>query len=123
MLEGKSASAEAPRIASDANEEAVPPHAWLTVLAVSLGSTMAVLALATRPTDRELAAGVFAPWRDQAAAITAAAQAGQVTGVGALPFIVIVRAPGRDAAAGLRRAGALFSIAPPQGLGCGSASP
>ncbi|HQT54722.1 MAG: hypothetical protein Q8N10_12495 [Phenylobacterium sp.] len=42
----------------------------------------------------------------------AASDAGAVLAVGTLPFIIIVRTPGADAATRLRAAGALFSIHP-----------
>ena len=63
-----------------------------------LASTVLVIALGTRPLDRETAAAVFPPWWSQAAALTAASEAGAVTAVGALPFIVVVNAPGWEQA-------------------------
>ncbi|HWA64156.1 MAG TPA: hypothetical protein VG939_22500 [Caulobacteraceae bacterium] len=77
-------------------------------LAIAAVSSAAVLTLGGRPLDPVTAAGVFPPWWSGGRALAAAGSAGDVLGVGALPFIVVVRAPHADAR--LRAAGALFSI-------------
>jgi hypothetical protein len=82
----------------------------LPASALACVSAVLTVLLGGRPLDPTTAAGVFPPWWAQDRAIAAAASAGDVLGVGAAPFIVIVRAPGADAAARLGAAGALFSI-------------
>jgi hypothetical protein len=79
-------------------------------MAAIAGLSALVLAVAAAPRDPQVAAGVFPPWWPQAEALGAAARAGAVLGVGAVPFIVIVRDPGGRAPARLRAAGALFSL-------------
>lgn len=78
--------------------------------AAGLASSVLVFAVAAAPADPREAAGVFPPWWSTAQALDAAARAGAVLAVGAVPFIVIVRDPAGQAPARLRAAGALFSL-------------
>lgn len=73
-----------------------------------VASAVALVGFGARPLDASVAAGVFPPWWTAREAQTAAAGAGDILAAGALPFIVIVRAPHADQR--LRAAGALFSI-------------
>jgi hypothetical protein len=82
----------------------------LAAAAAASAMSALVLSVAAAPTDPHEAAGVFPPWWSEAAALAAAARAGAVLGVGAVPFIVIVRDPGGHAPARLRAAGALVSL-------------
>ena len=89
------------------------------VVGAILLSTLLVVGIGSRPTDPTVVAAVFPPWWSQGAAFAAASAAGDVTGVGGVSFVVIVRAPDGEAEARLRRSGALFTLIPPEGLGCG----
>jgi hypothetical protein len=83
--------------------------------AAAVAMSAVVLAAATAPADGREAAGVFPPWWGESRILDAAAQAGAVLAVGALPFIVRVSDPAGHAPARLHAAGALFAI-DPQGL-------
>lgn len=83
--------------------------------AAAAAMSVAVLVAATAPADGHEAAGVFPPWWAEPRILDAAARAGAVLAVGALPFIIRVRDPAGHAPARLQAAGALFSI-DPQGL-------
>lgn len=88
---------------------------------IGLVSVLALPAIAAAPLDPHYAAGVFPPWWSQASVLEAASSAGALQSVGAVPFVVVIRAEGGDAAQRLRKAGALFSIDPRQALACGEA--
>lgn len=79
--------------------------------------------LAARPLDASLAAGVFPPWWSQAEILTAAAGAGAILATGTLPFVVIVRSAGGDAAKRLSDQGALFSLDPNGAAMCARTEP
>ncbi|HEV7260588.1 MAG TPA: hypothetical protein VGN82_22595 [Bosea sp. (in: a-proteobacteria)] len=85
---------------------------WLPATAIAAASTVMIPVLAARPLDATLAAGVFPPWWSESEIIDAAARAGAVLATGTLPFVVIIRAEGGDAARRLSDQGALFSLDP-----------
>ncbi len=84
--------------------------AWLPAAVIGIAALLLSLTAEAGSRDSSLAAGVFPPWWSQAAALGAAGQAGQVTAVGALPFIVIIRSAHGPAAPRLRAAGAMLSL-------------
>lgn len=86
--------------------------AWLPAAAIAVVSTAIVPVLAARPLDASTAAGVFPPWWSEREIIAAASRAGAILATGSLPFVVIVRVDGTDAAERLGAAGALFSLDP-----------
>ena len=92
--------------------ERLSPSSLIFIGLISLASVIVATLLGARPLDPHDAAGVFPPWWGGEASLVAASDAGAVLAVGTLPFIIIVRTPGADAAARLRAAGALFSIHP-----------
>ena len=63
-----------------------------------------------RPSDPRKAALVFPPWWSGRDALNASTRIGAVTGLGGLPFIIIVHATGSDLAAQARAAGAMFVV-------------
>lgn len=79
---------------------------------LALASAILLLATGSRSPDAREAAGVFPPWWSRHQVMQAAAAAGQVRDLGAAPFIIVIRDPEGRAAEKLRRAGALFSVAP-----------
>lgn len=88
--------------------------AWLTVSA--LGLFPAAL-IAARPSDPRAVAAVFPPWWPAARAVSAAASAGRLAAVGAVPWVIVVRGQD-DIASHLRAAGALALLDPRAVLGC-----
>ena len=88
------------------------------------GIGMAALGMAAvaeaGPRDAVQAAGVFPPWWSQAGVLAAAGEAGQVTAMGALPFIVVIRSSEGAAGPRLRAAGALLTLKPGLAGSCGS---
>lgn len=82
----------------------------VAAVAAAVAMSAGVLFVAAAPADPHEAAGVFPPWWNEAATLSAAGRAGAVVGVGALPFIVVVRDPTGRAPSRLRAAGALFSL-------------
>ena len=60
--------------------------------------------------DSALAAGVFPPWWSQAGVLAAASRAGDITAVGAAPFVVVIHSSQGPAAPRLRAAGAFLSL-------------
>lgn len=89
-------------------------------LAVALTSAAVLAVAGSGASDGRQAAGVFPPWWDSSAVFSAASQAGSVRSLGTLPFIVVVRAPEGRVRERLRRAGALFTVAPPGSADCGT---
>ena len=81
-------------------------------VAAAVVSAAVLVATGSRAPDAREAAGVFPPWWGRSAVIAAAGQAGAIRDLGAVPFIVVVRDPGGQAARRLREAGALFTVAP-----------
>jgi len=84
-------------------------HVLILTLAIltSLGAAAAVEAA---PTDLSRVAIVFPPWWSTARAFKAAASAGEILGVGGVPFIVIVHLDPTTAARRTRSVGALFIL-------------
>jgi len=73
--------------------------------------TLAVCAAAeARPSDAFGAAAVFPPWWSSQRSLDAAARAGAITGLGAVPFIVLLRASDPGLAARAHAAGALVLV-------------
>jgi hypothetical protein len=105
----------------DSRSRALPAtlKSTLIVGGAFLASVGLVVALAAGPSQRGQAAAVYPPWWTQADVLASASQAGAVIGLGAVPFIVIVRAEGGDLAPRLRRSGALFTLDPSHVLVCG----
>lgn len=87
---------------------------------LALASAVVLLATGSRSPDAGEAAGVFPPWWSRSQVMQAAAGAGQVRDLGAAPFIIVIRDPDGQAAEKLRRAGALFSVAPSGSAVCAS---
>jgi hypothetical protein len=87
---------------------------------LALGSAIVLVATGSRASDGREAAGVFPPWWPAARVISAAAAAGDVRDLGAVPFIVTVRDPGGRAVERLRQSGALFAVAPAGSSTCAS---
>ena len=75
-------------------------------------SLVATAALAYAPRTANGFAAVFPPWWSTAQAMNAAVSAGDITGVGALPFILILRSDAPGLEARLKRAGALILLDP-----------
>lgn len=80
--------------------------------AVAMGAVVLSISVVAEagPRDSALAAGVFPPWWSQSGVLAAASRAGDITAVGAAPFVVVVRSPEGPAAPRLRAAGALLSL-------------
>jgi hypothetical protein len=73
--------------------------------------TLAVCAIdEARPSDAFGAAAVFPPWWSAQQSLAASTHAGPVTGLGALPFIVLLRASDPGLAARAHAAGALVLV-------------
>lgn len=87
---------------------------------LALASAVVLLAFGSRSADAREAAGVFPPWWSRTEVMQAAAAAGEVRDLGAAPFIIVIRDPDGQAAEKLRRAGALFSVAPAGSATCAS---
>lgn len=76
------------------------------------GSLLAVAGLANAPSRPDSFAAVFPPWWSGPQAAGAAARAGDIAGVGALPFILILKSRTPGLGERLRRAGALILLDP-----------
>jgi hypothetical protein len=83
----------------------------LAVLGV-VASLFAAVAVEAQPRTPGRVAAVFPPWWSAAQALGAAGSAGDVAGVGAVPFIVIVRGSPADLSQRVRSAGALLLLDP-----------
>jgi hypothetical protein len=81
----------------------------VTGLAI-LSSLAAAATVSAAPADPSRVAMVFPPWWSASHAVTAAANEGEILGVGGVPFIVIVRRSSTTAARGARSTGALFTL-------------
>jgi hypothetical protein len=88
--------------------------AWLAVTGISLAPAALI---AARPSDAHAVAAVFPPWWAADRALGAAASAGRLAAVGAVPWVIVVRGDG-DVASHLRAAGALLLLDPRAALGC-----
>lgn len=75
-------------------------------------SLFAAMAVDAQPRTPGRVAAVFPPWWSPAQAVGAAASAGDVAGVGAVPFIVVMRGPPATLAQRARSAGALLLLDP-----------
>jgi hypothetical protein len=84
---------------------AAAPAIAMSVLALSIS-----MAAEAGPRDSIQAAGVFPPWWSQAGILAAASRAGDITAVGAAPFVVVVRSSKGPAGPRLRAAGAFLSL-------------
>lgn len=88
--------------------------AWMAVTGISL---VPAALIAARPSDAHAVAAVFPPWWPAARTLGAAAAAGRLAAVGAVPWVVVVRGDG-DVASHLKAAGALLLLDPRAALGC-----
>ncbi|MDP2214503.1 hypothetical protein [Phenylobacterium sp.] len=79
---------------------------WLPAAGLCIVSLIAALMLGAAPRQANAAAAVFPPWWAAPRALAAADRAGEVTGVGAQPFIIILteRAPAGGASPSLTSA-------------------
>lgn len=80
--------------------------------AVALGAAILSISVVAEAGSQDSiqAAGVFPPWWSQSGVLAAATRAGDITAIGAVPFIVVVRSSKGPAAPRLRAAGALLSL-------------
>jgi hypothetical protein len=102
-------SARAP-VAKPSRRRASRFGSFAPLVLIVVGS-LAVSALATlRPGDHRRLSAIFPPWWSAAQSLSAASEAGPVTGLGAFSFIVAVRGDGADLEDRLRAAGALLVI-------------
>jgi hypothetical protein len=83
----------------------------LSILGALLG-LFAAAAVDAQPRTPGRVAAVFPPWWSPAQVIGAAATAGAISGVGAVPFIVILRGDPADLSQRVRSAGALVLLDP-----------
>ncbi len=97
-----------------------PPHpavSWLLPSILALLSLAAAAAIELQPPARGPVAAVFPPWWGAARSMLAAASAGPVVRLGALPSIVVAL-PAPGGLARLRRAGAWLLLNPAALGGC-----
>lgn len=88
--------------------------------AIAAASAVVLVVAGSPPQDRREAAGVFPPWWSPGQVLAAAGDAGAIRQLGGVPFVIVVHDPSGRAPERLRRAGALFSVAPDGALFCGS---
>jgi hypothetical protein len=81
----------------------------VTAFAILASLAAAVVADATA-TDPSRVALVFPPWWSEARAVSVAASAGDILGVGGVPFVVIVHRDPTTVARHARAVGALFVL-------------
>lgn len=93
---------------------------WLSCILLGIVAAIGVPLVAAQPGEGRYAAGVFPPWWSQGDILVAASQVGDIQGVGALPFIVVVRTEGADAAARLRSVGSFLILDAFGRLACGT---
>ncbi len=93
---------------------------WAPAAAVGLAALSLSVAVEARPRDPRQAAAVFPPWWGAARTLDAAARAGSIVAVGALPFIVTVRSADGPIAPRLRAAGAWLDLDPALAGVCGA---
>lgn len=94
--------------------------AWAPAAVIAAFGLAFALAAEAGPRDSQVAAGVYPPWWSQAQVLSAAARAGDIAAVGAVPFVVVVRSPRGPAADSLAVSGALFSLDAGLARLCGS---
>jgi hypothetical protein len=80
--------------------------------AVAMGAVVLSISVVAEAGSRnsDQAAGVFPPWWSQVSILEAASRAGDITAMGAAPFVVVVRSSHGPAAPRLRAAGAFLSL-------------
>ena len=92
----------------------------LSLMVAALNGAGLFALLALRTDGNGTVAALFPPWWTSARAFAAAGAAGEIVGVGAVPWVVIVKSDGPGLPARLRQAGAAL-ILPAYGSGpCGS---
>lgn len=96
--------------------------AALGVLGV-LASLLAAVAVDAQPRTPGRVAAVFPPWWSPAQVVGAAGSAGDIAGVGAAPFIVIVRGDPAGLSQRVRSAGALLLLDPVLAGACARPAP
>ena len=96
-----------------------PAASWLLPSALALVSLAAAAGIELQPAPRGPVAAVFPPWWGGARAMLAAASAGPVVRLGALPFIVVALPVAGDGFARLRGQGAWLLLNPQALGGCG----
>lgn len=96
----------------------MPLHSKIAVVSLAAMAVIGVPVLSGQPPASDIAAGVFPPWWSPAQALSAAAEAGYVQGVGAFPFIVIVKSDDGDLEQRLSSAGSLLTLNPFGVMGC-----
>lgn len=94
----------------------------LGVLGV-LASLLAAVAVDAQPRTPGRVAAVFPPWWSPAQVVGAAGSAGDIAGVGAAPFIVIVRGDPAGLSQRVRSAGALLLLDPVLAGACARPAP
>lgn len=94
--------------------------AWAPAVAMGVAVLSISVVAEAGSRDSAQAAGVFPPWWSQSGVLAAAARAGDITAVGAAPFVVVVRSSNGPAAPRLRAAGALLSLNPGLAGLCGA---
>jgi len=105
---------------NDLSRPAQACAAWAPALVIGMAALGMAAVAEAGPRDAAQAAGVFPPWWSQAGVLAAAGEAGQVTAMGALPFIVVIRSSEGAAGPRLRAAGALLTLKPGLAGSCGS---
>ena len=90
----------------------------MVVGATILATLFIAVAAGAAPRDPARIAAVFPPWWTAAETASAAASAGQIAGVGAAPFILILRGESGRLEPGLRAAGAWLLLDPEAAGGC-----
>ncbi|MBX9740717.1 MAG: hypothetical protein K2X62_11615 [Beijerinckiaceae bacterium] len=96
------------------------------ILALTAGISLFGLAItiATHSSPAgDSAAAIFPPWWSGAKAFEAAATSGQITRLGAFPFVVVVRSDDPGLASRLRDAGAVLVLDPVQLALCDTPRP
>ena len=85
-----------------------------------IASLVAAVAVAAAPVAPDRLAAVFPPWWSRAQLMSAATSAGDIAGVGAAPFILILRSDSPGLEARLRRSGAWLLLNPDAAGVCAS---
>ena len=88
-----------------------------------LASLLAAVAVEAQPRTPGRVAAVFPPWWSPAQVVGAAGSAGDIAGIGAVPFIVIVRGDPAGLSRRVRSAGALLLLDPALAGACARPAP
>jgi len=104
----------------DIRREAGAIRPWIPAVAVGLAALTMSVAVEARPRDATQAAAVFPPWWSAAHCLDAAARAGAVVAVGAVPFIIVVRSARGAIGTRLRESGAWLALDPALAGPCGA---